>query len=167
MLTTNDTYRHGRRDLLRPEHGANGDEQPNVQLGHHDPRREPDGARRDARGERERGLEHGEGQPHAPSGAVVGPEVAAGGQNVRGWQPARAVLRQGLHYGPLFVLHLGRGQPLARQLHPEGCVAVRLVPQCAVLEDLREGSMASYDFVGSARGYEDVAVIDWSQCSQW
>lgn len=42
---------------------------------------------------------------------------------------------------------------------PEGCAVIRLLPKCAELPDLPEGSLASHDFAREVRCYEDVAAI--------
>ncbi len=46
---------------------------------------------------------------------------------------------------------------------PEGCAAIRLVPQCAVLNELPEGAYSSHEFAQEVRCYEDVGAIDWSK----
>ncbi|RYO74902.1 hypothetical protein DL764_010646 [Monosporascus ibericus] len=46
---------------------------------------------------------------------------------------------------------------------PEGCVAIRLIPECATLEELPEGSQASHEFSQPTRCYDDVSAIDWTQ----
>lgn len=46
---------------------------------------------------------------------------------------------------------------------PDGCVPVRLVPQCAELPDLPEGSYASHEFALDSECYDDVSAIAWSQ----
>ncbi|RFU76792.1 hypothetical protein TARUN_5463 [Trichoderma arundinaceum] len=45
---------------------------------------------------------------------------------------------------------------------PEGCAPVRLLPECAKLEDLPEGSYASHEFALNSQCYEDVSSINWS-----
>ncbi|KAH6660984.1 hypothetical protein BKA67DRAFT_642004 [Truncatella angustata] len=46
---------------------------------------------------------------------------------------------------------------------PEGCVAINLVPECATLNDLPEGSLSSHEFASSSVCYGDVSAIDWTQ----
>ncbi|KAK8867481.1 hypothetical protein PGQ11_006059 [Apiospora arundinis] len=46
---------------------------------------------------------------------------------------------------------------------PENCVAITLVPQCAELPDLPEGSRSSHEFANTVNCYEDVASIKWSE----
>ncbi|KAL7945599.1 hypothetical protein V8C42DRAFT_323614 [Trichoderma barbatum] len=46
---------------------------------------------------------------------------------------------------------------------PAGCVPVRLIPECAKLEDLPAGSFSSHEFAISSDCYADVASINWSQ----
>jgi hypothetical protein len=45
---------------------------------------------------------------------------------------------------------------------PEDCVAVRLLPECATLAELPEGSISSHEFAADSQCYEDVQSIDWS-----
>ncbi|KAH0533119.1 hypothetical protein TsFJ059_001727 [Trichoderma semiorbis] len=45
---------------------------------------------------------------------------------------------------------------------PEGCVPVRLLPECATLEDLPAGSYSSHEFAINSDCYADVASINWS-----
>ncbi|KAH6611276.1 hypothetical protein Trco_001296 [Trichoderma cornu-damae] len=45
---------------------------------------------------------------------------------------------------------------------PAGCAPVRLVPECAVLEDLPAGSYSSHEFALESECYADVASINWS-----
>ncbi|KAI9149381.1 hypothetical protein HJFPF1_11433 [Paramyrothecium foliicola] len=44
---------------------------------------------------------------------------------------------------------------------PEGCAPVRLVPQCATLDDLPAGSLASHEFALDSPCYSNVAALDW------
>ncbi|KAM7208203.1 hypothetical protein V8F20_001483 [Naviculisporaceae sp. PSN 640] len=44
---------------------------------------------------------------------------------------------------------------------PEGCVGVRLIPECAFLQDLPEGSISSHEFAQEVRCYEDVKNVVW------
>lgn len=44
---------------------------------------------------------------------------------------------------------------------PDGCLAVRLVPECAKLNVLPSGSYASHSFAIRDRCYGDVKAIDW------
>ncbi|KAJ9138654.1 hypothetical protein NKR23_g8432 [Pleurostoma richardsiae] len=46
---------------------------------------------------------------------------------------------------------------------PEGCAPVTLVPECAQLNELPEGSFSSHEFAATERCYDDVASIDWTQ----
>ncbi|KAK8105083.1 hypothetical protein PG999_008442 [Apiospora kogelbergensis] len=46
---------------------------------------------------------------------------------------------------------------------PDQCVAITLVPQCADLPDLPEGSQSSHQFANTINCYEDVASIKWSE----
>lgn len=48
---------------------------------------------------------------------------------------------------------------------PDGCVPIRLVPQCAKLEELPEGSYSSHEFALNSKCYDDVAKIKWEQYS--
>jgi hypothetical protein len=48
---------------------------------------------------------------------------------------------------------------------PDGCVPVRLVPQCAPLPDLEPGSPATHEFAQEVRCYDDVSAIEWSKYS--
>ncbi|KAM0278478.1 hypothetical protein ACHAQH_005145 [Verticillium albo-atrum] len=45
---------------------------------------------------------------------------------------------------------------------PEDCVAVRLLPQCADLEDLPEGAIASHAFANEVGCYDNVTSIEWN-----
>ncbi|KAJ6786123.1 hypothetical protein PWT90_02479 [Aphanocladium album] len=44
---------------------------------------------------------------------------------------------------------------------PEGCAPLSLLPQCAKLNDLPEGSTSSHEYAATTRCYEDVNSIDW------
>ncbi|KAM7206026.1 hypothetical protein V8F33_000856 [Rhypophila sp. PSN 637] len=45
---------------------------------------------------------------------------------------------------------------------PEGCVAVRFVPECAVLnDDLLPDAFSSHEFAQEVRCYEDVKSVSW------
>ncbi|PTB69615.1 hypothetical protein BBK36DRAFT_1187809 [Trichoderma citrinoviride] len=46
---------------------------------------------------------------------------------------------------------------------PAGCAPVRLLPECATLEDLPAGSYSSHEFAIKSDCYPDVAAINWSQ----
>ena len=46
---------------------------------------------------------------------------------------------------------------------PENCAPVRLIPQCAQLEDLPEGSYASHDFALESECYDNVSELKWSE----
>ncbi|OAR00884.1 hypothetical protein LLEC1_08150, partial [Akanthomyces lecanii] len=48
---------------------------------------------------------------------------------------------------------------------PEGCAPLRLLPQCAELNDLPAGSQSSHDLAADVRCYKDVNSIDWSKYS--
>ncbi|KAK3181621.1 hypothetical protein K4F52_006999 [Lecanicillium sp. MT-2017a] len=50
---------------------------------------------------------------------------------------------------------------------PEDCVPITVIPQCATLEDLLEGSRASHDDAFEAGCYEDVSSIEWSKYSSF
>ena len=45
---------------------------------------------------------------------------------------------------------------------PDGCVAVRLLPECTQLNDLPSGSYSSHEFAIEDRCYQDVKSIKWS-----
>lgn len=46
---------------------------------------------------------------------------------------------------------------------PDNCVPVTVIPQCAALEDLREGSRDSHALAFDSECYEDVSSIEWSE----
>ncbi|KAK6078637.1 hypothetical protein SCUP515_09687 [Seiridium cupressi] len=46
---------------------------------------------------------------------------------------------------------------------PEGCVAINLIPECATLNDLPEGSLSRHEFAATSVCYDDVSAIDWTQ----
>jgi hypothetical protein len=46
---------------------------------------------------------------------------------------------------------------------PDGCTAITLVPECATLKDLPEGSLSSHEYAANSTCYEDVSAIDWTQ----
>lgn len=46
---------------------------------------------------------------------------------------------------------------------PENCVPIRLVPECAKLEDLAPGAFASHDFALPSQCYKDVSKIEWAE----
>ena len=46
---------------------------------------------------------------------------------------------------------------------PKDCVPIRLIPECAKLEDLPAGSFASHDYALDSQCYKDVSKIKWSQ----
>lgn len=46
---------------------------------------------------------------------------------------------------------------------PGGCVAINLVPECAVLDDVPEGSLASHEFAATSVCYADVSAISWEE----
>jgi hypothetical protein len=46
---------------------------------------------------------------------------------------------------------------------PEGCVAINLIPECATLNDLPDGSLSSHEFAATSVCYDDVSAIDWTQ----
>lgn len=48
---------------------------------------------------------------------------------------------------------------------PKGCVAVKLVPQCAALGELPEGALSSHEFAQEVRCYDDVAGVKWGRYS--
>ncbi|KAJ4168043.1 hypothetical protein NW754_011857 [Fusarium falciforme] len=48
---------------------------------------------------------------------------------------------------------------------PDGCAPIRLVPQCAELEEVPEGSYSSHEFALDSKCYNDVAKIKWEQYS--
>ncbi|KAK2593091.1 hypothetical protein QQS21_009221 [Conoideocrella luteorostrata] len=50
---------------------------------------------------------------------------------------------------------------------PQNCVPVRLFAQCAKLNDLPPGSLASHQFAYETQCYDDVASIDWPKYRPW
>lgn len=46
---------------------------------------------------------------------------------------------------------------------PEECAPVRLIPECATLNDLPEGSYSSHEFALKTKCYIDVTSVDWSE----
>ncbi|KAG6003606.1 hypothetical protein E4U21_001851 [Claviceps maximensis] len=50
---------------------------------------------------------------------------------------------------------------------PAECVPVRLMPQCATLNDLPKGSTVSHQWAYNAPCYPDVAAINWTQYPAW
>ncbi|KAI1075762.1 hypothetical protein F5B20DRAFT_558524 [Whalleya microplaca] len=46
---------------------------------------------------------------------------------------------------------------------PKDCTAIRLIPECATLNDLPEGSTASHEFAANTKCYEDVSAINWPE----
>jgi hypothetical protein len=46
---------------------------------------------------------------------------------------------------------------------PEGCVPVRLIPECAELATLPDDAIANHDFAANSQCYDSVSSIDWSQ----
>lgn len=48
---------------------------------------------------------------------------------------------------------------------PDGCAPLRLLPQCAKLNDLPAGSRSSHDHVADTNCYTDVDSINWSKYS--
>lgn len=46
---------------------------------------------------------------------------------------------------------------------PEGCAAIRLVPQCATLNELPPDAYASHEFALDSFCYNNVAALDWKQ----
>ncbi|KAM5342373.1 hypothetical protein ACJ41O_013339 [Fusarium nematophilum] len=48
---------------------------------------------------------------------------------------------------------------------PKGCAPVRLVPECAELEELPKGSYSSHKYALNSKCYEDVSKIKWKQYS--
>ncbi|KAH6893266.1 hypothetical protein B0T10DRAFT_269189 [Thelonectria olida] len=46
---------------------------------------------------------------------------------------------------------------------PEDCAPIRLIPECAELEDLPEGSLSSHDFALDTRCYNDVKGVNWDE----
>ncbi|KAK8052401.1 hypothetical protein PG993_003786 [Apiospora rasikravindrae] len=65
------------------------------------------------------------------------------------------ILRTPRHRGPTW--------PATKRHVPENCVAITLVPQCAELNELQEGSMSSHEFANTVNCYADVASIKWSE----
>lgn len=50
---------------------------------------------------------------------------------------------------------------------PKNCARVRLIPQCAALNDLPQGLVATHEYVQQVGCYDDVAAIDWSKYSDF
>lgn len=48
---------------------------------------------------------------------------------------------------------------------PKGCAPIRLVPECAKLNDLPRGSYSSHEFAIDSKCYTDVPSIEWSKYS--
>lgn len=48
---------------------------------------------------------------------------------------------------------------------PKGCAPIRLVPQCAKLNDLPDDSYSSHEFAINSKCYKDVSKIEWSEYS--
>lgn len=46
---------------------------------------------------------------------------------------------------------------------PDACVAINLVPECATLNTLPEGSLSSHEYAANSTCYADVSAIDWTQ----
>jgi hypothetical protein len=46
---------------------------------------------------------------------------------------------------------------------PEDCAPIRLVPECAELEDLPAGSFSTHDFALDTRCYDDVESVNWNE----
>ncbi|KHO01429.1 uncharacterized protein MAM_00430 [Metarhizium album ARSEF 1941] len=46
---------------------------------------------------------------------------------------------------------------------PDGCIAVRLVPECTQLNDLPAGAIASHEHALDSECYPDVKSLDWAQ----
>ncbi|KAI1822283.1 hypothetical protein F4861DRAFT_409311 [Xylaria intraflava] len=46
---------------------------------------------------------------------------------------------------------------------PEACTPINFIPECAVLPNLPEGSLASHEFARKSRCYENVSAIEWSK----
>lgn len=44
---------------------------------------------------------------------------------------------------------------------PAGCVGINLVPECAFLEELPEGSISSHEFAQEVRCYNKVSEVEW------
>ncbi|ETS73627.1 hypothetical protein PFICI_14573 [Pestalotiopsis fici W106-1] len=45
---------------------------------------------------------------------------------------------------------------------PNGCVALTLLPECNVLDELPNGSLASHEFAANSTCYANVSAIDWT-----
>ncbi|KAG6009229.1 hypothetical protein E4U43_000026 [Claviceps pusilla] len=50
---------------------------------------------------------------------------------------------------------------------PSNCVPVRLLPQCAKLNDLPPGSFSSHQWAYESPCYDNVAAIDWKEYPAW
>lgn len=46
---------------------------------------------------------------------------------------------------------------------PEGCAPVNLIPQCAELAPLPEGSSIKHDFAATSECYKDVSALNWPE----
>ena len=46
---------------------------------------------------------------------------------------------------------------------PDGCAPVRLIPECAQLEDVPPNAIASHQYALDSQCYKDVTSIDWSK----
>ncbi|KAI0012453.1 hypothetical protein F4779DRAFT_67114 [Xylariaceae sp. FL0662B] len=46
---------------------------------------------------------------------------------------------------------------------PQDCTAVNLIPECATLNDLPEGSLSSHEFAANTKCYENVSAINWPE----
>ncbi|KAI1845861.1 hypothetical protein JX265_011244 [Neoarthrinium moseri] len=46
---------------------------------------------------------------------------------------------------------------------PDACIAIKLVAECATLNDLPEGSLSSHEYASNVNCYKDVSAIDWTK----
>ncbi|KZZ96638.1 hypothetical protein AAL_03867 [Moelleriella libera RCEF 2490] len=59
------------------------------------------------------------------------------------------------------------GVDMSSDVIPENCVPVRLIAQCAKLNDLPPNAIANHEFAYETQCYDDVASIDWPKYRPW
>jgi hypothetical protein len=80
-----------------------------------------------------------------------------------------AVCSNVLSSGQAFVLTYAyatfedaNGNYLYQKNIPEGCAEIKLLPQCATINELPANAYSSHEFASIQKCYDDVAVIDWT-----
>lgn len=73
-----------------------------------------------------------------------------------------------------YVAYYQKNMQIVKQLNlnknktlPANCAPVRLMAECAELNELPEGSLSNHDNVYTGGCYDDVASIEWSKYTAW